>query len=95
MKVVKNACFGGYRLSMKALNRLAELTGKTFDQCREDYLLQNNGLLFRTAPELVQVVEELGSEVNSWLSNLVVEDIPEGIKWTISDLDGLETIEVV
>ena len=61
---------------------------------------QQNGLWFsdddidRDDPILVQVVEELGSEKASGrCANLVVEDIPKGTAYRITEYDGYETIE--
>ena len=49
----------------------------------------------RTDPALVQVVEELGDEANSPLSQLKVVEIPDGVQWEIDDYDGMETIHEV
>ena len=61
---------------------------------------QQNGLWFsdddidRDDPILVQVVEELGSEKASGrCANLVVEEIPKGTAYRITEYDGYETIE--
>lgn len=94
MKIVKNVCFGGYSLSDLALNRLAEVTGKSFNQCREDYDWSGDDDS-RAAPELVQVVEELGDKANGSFAKLVVVEVPEDVNWYISDYDGMETIEEV
>lgn len=93
MKIVKNACFGGYGLSDLALSRLSEITGKTLNQCKTDYVW--GGDKARTAPELVQVVEELGDDANDWASKLVIVDVPDDVDWVIEDYDGYETIEEV
>lgn len=87
MKVVKNCCYGGFALSKKALNRLTELTGKKIK-----WNSYNNDEM-RTAPELIQVVEELGIEANGVASYLGIVDIPDNIDWYISNYDGIETIE--
>lgn len=46
----------------------------------------------RTDPLLVQVVEELGEQANGSAAELKVFDIPDDVKWHISDFDGIETI---
>lgn len=91
MKVVKNVCFGGFGLSDMALARLSNITGKTVEQCYEDYNWGGDDC--RTAPELVQVVEELGDKANGPYSKLEVVEIPDDVEWYIDDYDGIETIE--
>ena len=48
--------------------------------------------LKRDDPVLVQVVEELGEEANSWASALEVVEIPDDVDWKIDDYDGQESI---
>ena len=91
MKVVKNVCFGGFGLSNAAIERLVELTGKSERDCYRDYNLEEN----RAAPELVQVVEELGEKSWGSFAQLVVVEIPDDVEWYISEDDGWETIEEV
>jgi len=81
MKVVINGCYGGFGLSTKAMKRLKELgIDKDFWEIE------------RNDPILVQVVEELGIEVNDSYSELKVVEIPENIDWFIQEYDGLERI---
>lgn len=94
MKIVKNVCYGCYGLSEKALLRLVEITGKDYIQCQEEYDLCPNDET-RAAPELVQVVEELGNDASDEFAALIVVEIPNDVEWYISDYDGLETIEEV
>lgn len=92
MKVVKNVCFGGFNLSDEALARLSKLTGKSLNKCWADYVNYTNN---RTAPELIQVVEELGNKANGTYAKLVIVEVPDDAIWTIEDYDGMETIEEV
>lgn len=92
MKIVKNVCYGGFGLSDLALSRLSEITGKSKPECIEDYEYEDSN---RSAPELVQVVEELGKKANDCFSDLVVVEIPDGVDWVIDDYDGIETIHEV
>ena len=48
--------------------------------------------LDRDDPKLVQVVEELGSKVNSNYSDLKVVEIPKDVSWHVEEYDGLEHI---
>lgn len=83
MKIVINACYGGFGLTDKALARYNELSGNSveyyFDITRDD-------------PALVQVVEELGSKAAGEFSELKIVEIPDGIKWYIHEYDGMEHV---
>lgn len=92
MKIVKNACYGGFCLSNQALFRLSELTGKSVEQCHKEYDWED---LNRSAPELIQVVEELGPKANGRCANLVIVEIPDDVNWFIEESDGWETVEEV
>jgi hypothetical protein len=46
----------------------------------------------RDDPDLIKIVEELGSECNTRFSNLVVIEIPDGVEWEIEEYDGNECI---
>lgn len=49
---------------------------------------------FRTDADLIAVIEEMGSEkASSRLAKLKVVEVPDGIKWSLSEYDGTETIE--
>lgn len=93
MKVVKNVCYGGFGLSYVALKRLSEITGKTTEECYENYMW--GGDKIRAAPELVQIVEELGSDAAGSFAELEIVEIPDDVKWYISEYDGVETIEEI
>jgi hypothetical protein len=47
----------------------------------------------RTDPALVEVVEELGEKANGRSAKLVVEDLPKGTLYRITEYDGFEDIE--
>ena len=46
----------------------------------------------REDKELIECVEELGKDANGRFANLVVVDIPDGMKYVIDDYDGWETL---
>jgi len=47
----------------------------------------------RSDPRLVQVVEELGAKANGSCAKLKVVEIPDGTSYSISEYDGMESIE--
>ena len=50
----------------------------------------------RNNPELINVVETLGDEVNTRSSELAVVEIPEtATDWEINEYDGFETVTYV
>jgi hypothetical protein len=83
MKVVINACHGGFGLSEKALKMYrAQVNNPDVDYYDID----------RDDPVLVRLVEELGDEVNTRYSELKIVEIPDGIEWTVCEYDGLEWV---
>ncbi|KKN91248.1 hypothetical protein LCGC14_0221160 [marine sediment metagenome] len=48
--------------------------------------------LSRSDPRLVKCVEELGDKANGIFASLKVVEIPNDIKYTIEDYDGIEHI---
>ena len=87
-KIVYNACYGGFGLSEKAINRYWELKGEKGPE------YWYTGDLDRTDPILVQVVEELGEEADTLFSDLRIEELEPGTRYRIDDYDGFETVEV-
>lgn len=47
----------------------------------------------RTDPNLIQVVEEMGSDANGVCSKLKIVEVPDDTSWEISEHDGYERIE--
>ena len=107
MKVVINQCYGGFGLSDKAFERYLGIKRIAFESYvsrynsrlyyqaghlkDEDYYLSVYDIE-RNDPALVQAVEELGLEANSQHSSLKVVEIPDDVKWYVSEYDGWETI---
>lgn len=50
------------------------------------------GDIQRDDPELVRVVEELGSAANGSCAELTVVEIPDGTEWQIEEYDGNEHV---
>lgn len=47
----------------------------------------------RTDPILVKIVERLGEKADGECAKLEIVEVPNGISWTLSDYDGIETVE--
>lgn len=57
---------------------------------KNDYLYLNEE--HRTDSVLVEVVEELGEKANGYRAQLKVVEIPDDMKYEITDYDGIETL---
>jgi len=105
MKVVINKCYGGFGLSEKAVERYFELKqwnlvkepkefwGPNFykDEISNDTIFVEYDMV-RSDPDLVQVVEELGDQSSGSDSALKVVEIPDDVRWHISEYGGIEWI---
>lgn len=87
-KVVYNADYGGFGLSDAAVARYIELKGFVLN--REEYL--EKYLIPRHDPCLVQVVEELGTNVDTAYSKLRIREVPDGSRYRIHEYDGFESV---
>jgi hypothetical protein len=74
-----------------------EYNNMTQEQQNEAFFSDHR--ISRDDPDLVAVVEQLGSERKTGASgrfaHLEVVEIPDGIEWTIDEYDGSETVEEV
>lgn len=86
MKVVINACHGGFSLSDAAIHRYLEIKGL---EMSDDFYDRN---ILRDDTALVQVVEELKEAANGAFAKLKILDIPEDVDWHVEEYDGLEWI---
>ena len=91
MKIIINACFGGFEVSenfFKAYKIPYEKTewGSIYPTTEIDY---------RTDPRLIEYIETHGSEMASGsCAHLVVEEIPKGTAYIIDEYDGNESIMI-
>jgi len=103
-KIVYNACYGGFGLSEKAVQRYSDLAGLGLIYKKEEDASWGNWYtpdgedwwddeISRSDPFLVQVVEELGEEANDKTSRLQIEELPKGTLYRIDEYDGLESVE--
>lgn len=85
MKVVINGCYGGFSLSDEALAYLGIPGGNRYAYDDD-----------RANPKLVECVEKLGEAASHGLgSSLYVVEVPDDVKWTITEYDGIEQVEEV
>jgi hypothetical protein len=103
MKIVRNACFGGFELSDEAIELYLKYTGQKYEVYESKSLFHKKGFrideinfyaygIERDDPILIKVVEELGEKANTQVSKLEIVDIDDDCQWEISDYDGWETI---
>ena len=86
MKIVINKNFGGFGLSAEALHLLGQpQTGQWFGLYEIEQQLRKD-------PALVSVVETLGDKASAEYAHLEIVEIPDGVDWYITDMDGNETI---
>ena len=88
MKVVINACFGGFGLSKTAKQWLRD-RGMTEDEVY-DLRWEDSE---RANPLLVECVETLGRKADGDCAELVVVEIPDDVEWEIDEYDGRESVE--
>lgn len=86
-KVVYNSCYGGFGLSDLAKVMLREM-GWAEEQIDSVCFDQT----IRSHPDLVKVVETLGSAANGRCADLSVTEIP-GTQYRIGEYDGTEWVE--
>ena len=86
MKVAYNACFGGFGLSDEACELLSKAKGKKVD------IYDFSGDEFRSDPDLIKVIEDLGDKANGMCADLQIEDIPDGASFEIDEYDGSESV---
>ena len=53
----------------------------------------SENIKFRSHPDLISVVEELGEEANGRCADLKIVDVPDGLDLEITEYDGVESIE--
>ena len=93
MKVVINICYGGFAVSEKVYEKLGlewDGFGVLYDY-RDKF---KDTISFRSCPELIKAIEEVGiEEASGYLAKLKIIEIPDDVDAYISDYDGWETVE--
>jgi hypothetical protein len=85
-KIVINARHGGFGISDEAMELYKILVGIPPANLVYDFELD------RDNPQLVQIVEQLGTRANTCYSSLKVVEIPDNVEWTIGEYDGCEWV---
>ena len=94
-KIVINKCFGGFGLSRKAVDLYCEEKGidpGEWDELFGHYRNFDTYSIKRDDSFFVKLVETLGKEANGQCADLVIVEVPDGIKWQIEEYDGSEHI---
>ena len=106
-KIVINSDYGGFGLSDAAMERYGELKGLSFVRqgsaniwsgadfyvdVVSDETYFSSREIERDDKALVQVVEELGEDVNGFAAKLKVVEIPDDVDWQIDEYDGSEWV---
>lgn len=47
---------------------------------------------FRTDPDLIKIIEELGEDANGSCAELKIVEIPDDVEWQIEEYDGMEWV---
>ena len=76
-RIVINRCHGGFGLS---------------NQANEELGLKVGTELKRDDPRLVGAVRKLKGLANGVCADLRIVNVPDGVKWTIEEYDGLEHV---
>lgn len=89
MKIVINACYGGFNVSESFL--------KEYNIPYEKYgygsYYPTTEIDYRTDPRLIEYIEKYGSEMASGsCAHLIIEEIPAGAAYMIDEYDGSESI---
>lgn len=109
MKVVINRKFGGFGLSQEALRELQKrltpdseivINEAEFDPDNPEarsklFVLWGGEVSTRSNPQLIEVVEELGSRANGLCADLEIVEIPDDVDVVIEEYDGNEWVAEV
>ena len=99
MKVVINACYGGFSVSKEAAEFMAERGNPgAIEDLQDDYfygygITDDQRGYNRSDPDLIAAIEYLGSErASGHCAELKIIEIPDNIEYIISEYDGHEHI---
>lgn len=86
IKIVRNACYGGFMLPQQYLNHPKCKAKRAYDHSKE----------IRTDPILIAMIDPKEGLIIPSATHLVVEEIPaNATDWAISEYDGYEEVVYV
>lgn len=106
-KIIYNACYGGFSISLEAALRGREISnnpkwgGVLQGEAYPDGEIRTMGHGYgreipRNDSTLVQVFEELGCHrASGGFANLQLRELPAGIKYRIDEYDGYESVMTI
>lgn len=86
MKVAINTCHGMFNLSPQAVELYRKKTNLFC--CKIDTYFYND----RANKNLIEVIEELGDDADGDFAKLKIVEVPDDVKWHISEYDGIEWV---
>lgn len=94
MKIAINGCYGGFSVSKAVYDELGfvwdrygYLDNDIFGIEAGDYYA------YRADPRLIAAIEKVGlDKASGSLAKVRIVDIPDDVKWKISEYDGIETV---
>ena len=94
MKIVINKCYGGFEVSKEVYAELKLKWDNYGYLSNEDFEIKSDNYYeFRKDKRLISAIEKVGLKKSSGsLAELKIVEIPDDIKWKISEYDGIETI---
>ena len=92
MKVVINTCYGGFDLSEKAMLELERRGAVKLSRTDSGLYIEDETDEFRSHPELVKIVEEMGEDSFGNYTMLEIVEVPDDVKWHIDSYDGMEWV---
>lgn len=66
--------------------------GDCVENIPDEYYWYYRSEIERTDKDLIEVIEELGEEVNGSCGDIRIIEIPDNVDWEINDYDGIETV---
>ena len=91
-KILLNNCFGGFGLSVEAAKRVEKVTDYRFEYEYGAWCSKQNEIQFRTHPEIIKIVEEMGKKASGDCSKIIVSKVFVNIE--IDSYDGQENCNV-
>lgn len=97
MKIVINACYGGFALSEEVYKELGIKWDGYGCLRNEDLGIESdNYMAYRADIRLIAAINKVGlKKASGRCSNLSIVEIPSDVTWKIQEYDGYETIHEV